>query len=130
MSPRSVLKAAESQWLFTLEDFAYTPSAVDGMPLKQERENRGKGVNFITQVGIMLKLPQMTLSTANIFLHRFFMRYSMVDKPGRPGMHYYVSSRRSKAPFVLYLAARTAPCHIWPSTLPCSCPVWSIYGDR
>lgn len=90
-SPRSVLSAAESQWFFTLDDFNRTPSVLDGMPLKVERENRGKGVHFITQVGIMLKLPQMILSTANIFLHRFFMRFSMVDKPGKPALHYYVS---------------------------------------
>ena len=89
-SPRSVLLAAEAQWIFTEEELTRTPSGLDGMPLEQERENRGKGVNFITQVGIMLKLPQLTLATASVFLHRFFMRYSMVDKPGRPGFHYYV----------------------------------------
>ncbi|KAI9778907.1 MAG: hypothetical protein M1835_004819 [Candelina submexicana] len=84
-----VLLAAESQWIFTEEELARTPSALDGMPLEKERENRGKGVNFITQVGIQLKLPQLTLATAGIFLQRFFMRHTMVDKPDRPALHYY-----------------------------------------
>ncbi|KAI9714095.1 MAG: hypothetical protein M1812_006542 [Candelaria pacifica] len=88
-SPNSVLLAAESQWIFTEEELARTPSALDGMSLEQERENRGKGVNFITQVGIQLKLPQLTLATASIFLQRFFMRHTMVDKPDRPALHYY-----------------------------------------
>ena len=37
----------------------------------------------------MLKLPQITLATANVFLHRFYMRHSMVDTPNRPGFHRY-----------------------------------------
>ncbi|KAI9830408.1 MAG: Cyclin- protein fam58a [Phylliscum demangeonii] len=79
----------DGQWIFTLAELSQTPSAVDGMPVERERENRGKGVHFISQVGIMLKLPQLTLSTAAVFLQRFFMRHSMVDKAGRAGFHYY-----------------------------------------
>ncbi len=90
-SPHSVLLAAESQWIFNEDELLRTPSALDGMAPEQERENRAKGVNFITQAGIMLKLPQLTLAAASVFLHRFFMRYSMVEKPGRPAFHYYVS---------------------------------------
>jgi Cyclin, N-terminal domain len=48
-----------------------------------------KGVNFITQVGMLLKLPQLTLATASVYLHRFFMRHFMVDLPNRPGLHHY-----------------------------------------
>ncbi|KAI9821369.1 MAG: Cyclin- protein fam58a [Thelocarpon impressellum] len=94
-SPRSVLRAAESQWIFTEEELLRTPSALDGLPLEQERENRAKGVNFITQVGIMLKLPQLTLATASVFMHRFFMRYSMVEKAGRQAFHYYAIAATS-----------------------------------
>jgi Cyclin, N-terminal domain len=89
-SPNSVLAAAESQWLFTEEELLRTPSILGGMAPEQERENRSKGVNFITQVGIMLKLPQLTLATASVYLHRFYMRYSMVERDGKPGYHYYV----------------------------------------
>ncbi|KAH8423898.1 putative cyclin [Aspergillus melleus] len=84
-----VLLEIQSQWLFTDEELARTPSQLDGMKLEAENTSRSKGVNFITQVGIMLKLPQLTLATAAVYLHRFFMRFSMVDLPQRPGMHPY-----------------------------------------
>lgn len=50
---------------------------------------RRKGVNFILQVGMMLKLPQMTLSTAAVFFHRFLMRRSLVAKDGYRPLHHY-----------------------------------------
>ncbi|KAL5357775.1 cyclin-like protein [Aspergillus floccosus] len=84
-----VLLASQAQWLFTDEELTRAPSQLDGMTLEAEHTSRSKGVNFITQVGIMLKLPQLTLATAAVYLHRFFMRYSMVDLPQRPGMHPY-----------------------------------------
>ncbi|KAE8138079.1 cyclin-like protein [Aspergillus pseudotamarii] len=84
-----VLLATQSQWLFTDEELTRAPSQLDGMALEAEHTSRSKGVNFITQVGIMLKLPQLTIATAAVYLHRFFMRYSMVDLPQRPGMHPY-----------------------------------------
>ncbi|KAL4810409.1 cyclin-like protein [Aspergillus unguis] len=84
-----VLLAAQAQWLFTDEELARTPSQLDGMKINEENLNRSKGVNFITQVGIMLKLPQPTLATAAVYLHRFFMRYVIADKPERPGIHAY-----------------------------------------
>lgn len=99
--PNEVLSAAEKQWIFTEEEFLRTPSAIDGLPIEKERENRAKGVNFIIQVGIMLRLPQLTLATSSVFLHRFFMRYSMVDLPGRPGLHYYAIAATS-----LFLATK------------------------
>lgn len=87
--PNQLLLLAESQWLFTEAELLRTPSVLDGLSPEKEIENRGKGVNFILQVGIMLKLPQITLATASVFLHRFFMRHSMVDLSNRPGFHYY-----------------------------------------
>ncbi|SLM38116.1 Cyclin-like [Lasallia pustulata] len=99
--PNQLLLRAESQWLFTESELLRTPSALDGLAPEKERDNRGKGVNFILQVGIMLQLPQITLATASVFLHRFFMRHSMVDVPGRPGLHYYAIAATS-----LFLASK------------------------
>lgn len=99
--PNELLLLAESQWLFTEAELLRTPSVLDGLSPEKESENRGKGVNFILQVGIMLKLPQITLATASVFLHRFFMRHSMVDLPNRPGFHYY-----SMAATSLFLATK------------------------
>lgn len=84
-----VLNTIQAQWLFTDEELTRTPSQLDGMKMEAEHISRSKGVNFITQVGIMLKLPQLTLATAAVYMHRFFMRFSMVDLPSRPGMHPY-----------------------------------------
>lgn len=99
--PNELLLLAESQWLFTEAELLRTPSVLDGLSPEKESENRGKGVNFILQVGIMLKLPQITLATASVFLHRFFMRHSMVDLPTRQGFHYY-----SMAATSLFLATK------------------------
>lgn len=103
LAPRSeALALAESQWLFTEADLLRTPSILEnGMTPEKEAENRGKGVNFITQVGIMLQLPQLTLATASVFLHRFFMRHPIQDVPDRPGYHYYTMAATS-----LFLATK------------------------
>lgn len=92
---------SDSQWIFTEAELLRTPSILDGLPPEKERENRAKGVNFILQAGIMLKLPQITLATASVFLHRFFMRHSMSNVPSRPGFHYY-----SMAATSLFLATK------------------------
>src|SRR5204863_4585951 len=96
-----VLLATQAQWIFTDAELSRTPSLLDGMTMEAEHTSRSKGVNFITQVGILLKLPQLTLCTASVYLHRFFMRYSMVDLPHRHGMHPY-----SIAATALFLATK------------------------
>lgn len=99
-STNPVLERAQSQWLFTPDELLLAPSLVEGMPVAQELSNRQKGVNFITQVGIMLKLPQLTLSTAAVYFHRFFMRHAMVQN-NKPGLHHY-----SVAATALFLATK------------------------
>ncbi|KAL8904297.1 MAG: hypothetical protein Q9207_003361 [Kuettlingeria erythrocarpa] len=93
--PNEVLVVPESQWLFTENELLRTPSILDGLSPDKERENRGKGVNFIFQVGIMLKLPQVTQATASVLLHRFYVRHSMIDAGGRTGFHYYTMAATS-----------------------------------
>jgi protein BUR2 len=78
------------QWYFTDAELSATPSVADGLPIVEEKTRRAKAVNFIIQAGILLKLPQLTLATASVFLHRFYMRYSMV--PEKNGLHHYVRS--------------------------------------
>lgn len=90
-SPNVVLAEAEQQWIFSQEDLNRTPSVMDGMSPAEEQELRSKGVNFIMQVGIALKLPQLTLDTAHVFFNRFLMRHSLVHKPGHKALHHYVS---------------------------------------
>jgi protein BUR2 len=87
----------QSQWLFTEEEIHSSPSIRDGLSVAEEISRRAKGVNFIIQAGILLKIPQLTLGTASVFFHRFYMRYSMVPEKG--GIHHYVRSSlpRSKS---------------------------------
>ena len=80
----------QSQWLFSEEEIRNSPSITDGLSVAEESCRRAKGVNFIIQAGILLKIPQLTLGTAAVFFHRFYMRYSMVAEKG--GIHHYVSS--------------------------------------
>jgi hypothetical protein len=80
----------QSQWLFTEEEIRNSPSILDGLPVSEEICRRAKGVNFIIQAGILLKIPQLTLGTASVFFHRFYMRYSMAAEKG--GIHHYVRS--------------------------------------
>ncbi|KAF2863996.1 cyclin-like protein [Piedraia hortae CBS 480.64] len=72
----------ESQWVFTEEELANSPSIQDGMTRAEELEARSKGIDFMVQAGIMLKIPQLTLDTAAIFFHRFLMRASVKRKRG------------------------------------------------
>ncbi|KAL8692503.1 MAG: hypothetical protein Q9218_002477, partial [Villophora microphyllina] len=101
MLPTEILMMAESQWIFTESELSRTPSILDGLSPEKETENRGKGTNFIIQVGMMLKIPQVTLATASVLLHRFFMRQSMVETAGRAAYHYYPMAATS-----IYLATK------------------------
>jgi protein BUR2 len=99
-STNPVLEREQSQWLFTPQELLRSPSILDGMTPEQELINRQKGVNFITQVGIMLKLPQLTLATASVYLHRLFMRQKMPTERSA-GLHHY-----SAAATALFLATK------------------------
>ena len=89
-SPNRVLAESEAQWIFSEAELANTPSVQDSMTQAEERDIRAKGVNFIVQVGIMLKLPQLTLSTAAVFFQRFYMRASLKkERNGVPKLHHF-----------------------------------------
>ena len=87
-SPPRAHQPRPSQWFFSADEVASTPSIVEGLPPAEDRLRRAKGVNFIYQVGILLELPQVTLWVAGVFFHRFYMRYSMSEERG--GIHHYV----------------------------------------
>lgn len=87
--PPPAVVEAEQQWIFTEDELLQTPSIVDGMPVEEERMLRRKGVNFILQVGMMLKLPQTTLSTAAVFFNRYLMRNSLKPRQGYKPLHHY-----------------------------------------
>jgi len=89
----TIIEETNAQWIFTEDEVNNSPSVQDGMSLADERERRSKGVNFIQQVGMMLKMPQITISTAAVFFHRFVMRHSLKSTKDRKAMHHYVRLR-------------------------------------
>lgn len=94
-SPLSIIRDAQIRWTYTEDELREDPPSLTGnpaLPYEAEAENRAKAVTFITQVGLMLKIPQPTLYVASVFMHRFFVRNSMIKtKDGAPYYHHYVS---------------------------------------
>ncbi|TKW06685.1 hypothetical protein SEVIR_7G255600v4 [Setaria viridis] len=65
-------------WYFTREELEkFSPSRKDGITESKESELRNLYCSFIRDVGIRLKLPQMTLATAIMFCHRFYLHQSL-----------------------------------------------------
>lgn len=95
--PLPMVVVEEQQWIFTEAELMQTPSIMAGMSPEEERAVRRKGVNFILQVGIMLKIPQTTLSTAAVFFNRFLMRNSLKPAPNYKPLHHYVRTAPSEA---------------------------------
>ncbi|KAJ1678146.1 hypothetical protein EV182_004679 [Spiromyces aspiralis] len=58
-------------------DLQRTPSVVSGWTVEREEMDRNKAVVLIQMAARKLKLPQVTVSTACVLLHRFYMRYSL-----------------------------------------------------
>ncbi|GAA5946578.1 hypothetical protein JCM3765_000304 [Sporobolomyces pararoseus] len=54
-----------------------TPSSLDGIPPNLERKLRSYGSLLIQQAGIMLKAPQVVMSTAQVLFQRFWFVTSM-----------------------------------------------------
>jgi hypothetical protein len=86
--PPSQRISSSSQWLFTKAEILESPSVRDGLEPQVEKANRSKGVLFIETVGYKLRLHKVTISTATMFLHRFYMREPMTR------FHHYVSFLR------------------------------------
>ncbi|KAJ1386746.1 Cyclin-like [Sesbania bispinosa] len=53
-----------------------SPSRKDGVDLKKETYLRKSYCTFLQDLGMRLKVPQVTIATAIIFCHRFFLRQS------------------------------------------------------
>lgn len=63
--------------LATHEQAERTPSRVDGVPPRLEEQLRVYGCQRIQQAGILLRLPQVTMSTAQMLFQRFWYVSSM-----------------------------------------------------
>ncbi|KAE9617090.1 hypothetical protein Lal_00034542 [Lupinus albus] len=66
-----------SRWYFSKKEIEEnSPSKQDGVDLKKETYLRKSYCTFLQDLGMRLKVPQVTIATAIIFCHRFFLRQS------------------------------------------------------
>ncbi|XP_028768715.1 cyclin-T1-5 [Neltuma alba] len=66
-----------SRWYFARKEIEEnSPSKKDGIDLKKETYLRKSYCTFLQDLGMRLKVPQVTIATAIIFCHRFFLRQS------------------------------------------------------
>ncbi|KAL6998946.1 hypothetical protein U1Q18_000113 [Sarracenia purpurea var. burkii] len=65
------------RWYFNRKEIEEnSPSRLDGIDLKKETYLRKSYCTFLQDLGMRLKVPQVTIATAIIFCHRFFLRQS------------------------------------------------------
>ncbi|KAI8011411.1 Cyclin-T1-5 [Camellia lanceoleosa] len=65
------------RWYFFRKEIEEnSPSRGDGIDLKKETYLRKSYCTFLQDLGMRLKVPQVTIATAIIFCHRFFLRQS------------------------------------------------------
>nr|GEU49771.1 hypothetical protein [Tanacetum cinerariifolium] len=75
-SDSTVVKSG-GRWYFSRKEIEErSPSRSDGIDLKKETYLRKSYCTFLQDLGMRLKVPQVTIATAIIFCHRFFIRQS------------------------------------------------------
>ncbi|XP_058079482.1 cyclin-T1-3-like isoform X4 [Magnolia sinica] len=71
------LDHSSSNWYLSRKEIEEnSPSRKDGIDLKRETYFRKSYCTFLQDLGMRLKVPQVTIATAIIFCHRFFLRQS------------------------------------------------------
>lgn len=66
----------QTRWFFTNDQILDTPSKKDGIERYDELRYRQNAANLIQDCGKRLNVPQLTINTAIVFMHRFFMLHS------------------------------------------------------
>ncbi|KAI9307925.1 cyclin-like protein [Cunninghamella echinulata] len=68
------------QWFFTRDELQSTPTITqDGISVAEEQRMRSQGCSFIQAIGCRLAVPQITVATAIVYFHRFYMRCSFSE---------------------------------------------------
>ncbi|XP_006647234.1 cyclin-T1-2-like [Oryza brachyantha] len=103
-------------WYFTREELEkLSPSRKDGITEKMESEIRQLYCSFIRDVGIRLKLPQMTIATAIMFCHRFYLHQSLAKNGWQTiaTVCIFLASKVEDTPCPLDHVIRVAYCTIY-----------------
>jgi len=67
---------SDSRWIFAPEQIDNSPSRRDGMSAESELSMRQTAAIFIHEIGCKLKVSQICINTAIIYMHRFYMIHS------------------------------------------------------
>ncbi|XP_057599990.1 cyclin-T2 isoform X1 [Hippopotamus amphibius kiboko] len=88
-------RGASSRWFFTREQLENTPSRRCGVEADKELSYRQQAANLIQDMGQRLNVSQLTINTAIVYMHRFYMHHSFTK-----------FSRNIISPTALFLAAK------------------------
>ncbi|KAM4698020.1 cyclin-T2 isoform 2-T2 [Rhinophrynus dorsalis] len=88
-------RAPTPRWFFTREQLENSPSRRCGIEADQELSYRQQSANLIQDMGQRLNVSQLTINTAIVYMHRFYMHHSFTK------FHRNVIS-----PTALFLAAK------------------------
>ncbi len=64
----------------TAEQLEDSPSRRDGVSADEEMQARVYGCELIQASGMLLRLPQVTMATGQVLLHRFYCKQSLVKR--------------------------------------------------
>ncbi|XP_014802963.1 PREDICTED: cyclin-T1 [Calidris pugnax] len=87
--------AAGRRWYFTREQLDRSPSRRAGLDPDKELSYRQQAANLLQDMGQRLNVSQLTINTAIVYMHRFYMVQSFTQ------FH-----RNSVVPAALFLAAK------------------------
>ncbi|MBN3324759.1 CCNT2 protein, partial [Atractosteus spatula] len=88
-------RGSTSRWFFTREQLEATPSRRCGVEPDKELSYRQQAANLIQDMGQRLNVSQLTINTAIVYMHRFYMYHSFTK------FHRNITS-----PTTLFLAAK------------------------
>ncbi|XP_032301809.1 cyclin-T2 isoform X2 [Coturnix japonica] len=84
-----------SRWFFSREQLDNTPSRRCGVEADKELSYRQQAANLIQDMGQRLNVSQLTINTAIVYMHRFYMHHSFTK-----------FNRNIISPTALFLAAK------------------------
>ncbi|KAM5153308.1 cyclin-T2 [Mantella aurantiaca] len=88
-------RAPNENWFFTREQLESSPSRRCGVEADKELSYRQQAANLIQDMGQRLNVSQLTINTAIVYMHRFYMHHSFTK------YHRHIIS-----PTALFLAAK------------------------
>ncbi|CAN2389014.1 early viral transcription [Pristimantis euphronides] len=88
-------RAPTSRWFFTREQLENSPSRRSAVEADKELSYRQQAANLIQDMGQRLNVSQLTINTAIVYMHRFYMHHSFTK--------YH---RNIMSPTALFLAAK------------------------